>query len=178
MDKDHYGSHKYAHVEEERRFLLKRVLEDLDHPYVKIIDRYISGTRLRLRRIEDASGAVLALKLGQKYRAADQATLHTTMTTIYLNDSEYEVLSRLNGSKLIKRRYAYPYGGYAYSIDVFAGHLNGLILAEIQSQQGRTVASLPMPAFARREVTGEQFFTGGNLATVSADELFQYLDAR
>ena len=65
---------KYAKIEEERRFLLGAIPEDLsaEKSFHRIIDRYIPGTRLRLRRIESASGEALVYKLGQKYQASDQ----------------------------------------------------------------------------------------------------------
>ena len=56
-----YNPLKYAWIEEERRFLLgSNPLESTPaESFNRIIDRYITGTRLRLRRIESPSGEVL-----------------------------------------------------------------------------------------------------------------------
>ena len=63
-------SQKYARVEEERRFLLAKMPADLDldDSFVRIIDHYIEGTRLRLRQMESPGGRAPVYKLGQKYR--------------------------------------------------------------------------------------------------------------
>jgi len=67
------NSLKYARIEEERRFLLKSIPEELleVEENICVIDRYITGTRLRLRRMQSPQGSTLALKPGQKYRPVD-----------------------------------------------------------------------------------------------------------
>ena len=170
------NSLKYAKIEEERRFLLKMVPADLDTlaTYLKIIDRYITGTRLRLRRMEAPDGEIVAYKLGQKYQAVDGAASETVMTNFYLNTNEYTALTVLKGNTIIKRRYAYPHGGYDYSLDVFEGHLDGLLLLEIERRPGVEIDSLPVPAFAIREVTHDPFFTGGELAALTTGAFKQW----
>jgi hypothetical protein len=64
------------------------------------VDHYISGTRLRLRRIEFPSGEALVFKLGQKYQAADQKAHQTIMTNIYLDEAEYKAVA----GYVVKRR--------------------------------------------------------------------------
>lgn len=165
-------SHKYARVEEERRFLLAKMPLELDQDgsFVRIIDHYLKGTRLRLRRMESAEGEALAYKLGQKYRSPEQKAHQTMMTNIYLNKAEYEVFSRLPLSTLIKVRFSFKHDGYAYSIDRFRGHLAGLLLAEIESQGKIDIASLPVPKFAIKDITEDPFFIGANLADLSEVE--------
>lgn len=67
------NSLKYARIEEEYRFLLKSIPEELlrNGKYIRIFDHYIPGTRLRLRRMESHQGNILFMKLGQKYQTAD-----------------------------------------------------------------------------------------------------------
>lgn len=168
---------KYARIEEERRFLLRSIPPELQlgDSFVRIFDQYIPGTRLRLRRIESAAGQAMAYKFGQKYRAADQAAHQAIMTNIYLDEAEYKTLQALGGRSLTKRRYAYHFQGQDYSIDVFEGRLGGLVLAEIEGQEHVDIASLPLPGFALREVTGDPQFTGGELARLSAGEFQTWL---
>ena len=58
---------KYTRIEEERRFLLNNIPENLniEELFHRIIVRYIPGTKLRLRRIKSPSGETLVLKFGQ-----------------------------------------------------------------------------------------------------------------
>jgi CYTH domain-containing protein len=171
---------KYARIEEERRFLLSKLPVDLnsDDPFVRIVDHYIEGTRLRLRRIESPEGEALVYKFGQKYRSADLKAHQTIMTNFYLNEAEYEVLARLPHSTLIKQRYAYHKDGFDYSLDRFEGHLAGLLLAEIESRGKLDITSLPVPDFAVKEVTDDPFFTGSHLAGITQREFQEWLASR
>lgn len=158
---------KYARIERELRYLLTELPPGLtpDGPYTHIIDRYIPGTRLRLRRMEDPQDNVTALKLTQKYDPPTGVGPETIITNLYLNEAEFQIFACIEGSTLRKRRYPYPHEGITYSIDVFEGPLNGLILCELEFDE-RTVAHIEMPPFATREVTDDPTFTGGHLVTL------------
>lgn len=170
---------KYARIEEERRFLVKVLPNDLDldAEYMWIIDRYLTGTRLRLRRMESEDGSKKIYKFGQKYRSAGLPPYQTVMTNIYLDENEYESLSVLGGATLIKRRYPYEHAGYNYSLDIYSGHLEGLKLAEIEAVAGQQITLLSTPEFALREVTNDPFFYGGNLAELSTVDFQEWLAA-
>lgn len=168
---------KYARIERERRYLLSMppVGLNMDGDYSRIVDLYVPNTRMRLRRIEKPSGHVLEYKLTQKYPCENQSPQHRIITNIYLDLVEYEKMSILGGRKLIKRRYEYWWDEHRYIIDVFAGHLRGLILAEIETLDDKALGNLPLPPFAICEVTGESFFTGGCLARLSSAEFREWL---
>jgi CYTH domain-containing protein len=172
-----YHPLKYDKIEAERGFLLKSIPEDLnaEESYLRIIDRYITGTRLRIRRIESPLGETLIFKLGQKYQTTDQDAYQSIMTNIYLNEGEYSALATLGASTLIKRRYTYNHAGDDYSIDVHEGHLIGLILAEIESHSNIDITLLPVPDFTVKEVTDDPRFTGGELVKLSKEEFQQWL---
>ena len=57
---------KYAVVERERRFLVSR-LPEVAHERRRIVDRYVTGTRLRLREVVTEDG-IVTRKLGHKVR--------------------------------------------------------------------------------------------------------------
>lgn len=158
---------KYACLELERRYLLRSLPPNLQERGWLILDRYINGTRLRLRRMAPLEDGEPLYKLGQKYRAPGQSAAETTITNIYLNRAECERLTLLDAAELIKKRYHYRQEGWRYSIDVFEGALQGLILAEIEYQTMVDCQELPFPSFAHAEVTEDPFFNGGNLATLS-----------
>lgn len=171
--------HKYARIEEERRFLLSQLPPDLDAQasFIHITDRYFTGTRMRLRRMASASGETVALKLTQKYWLPDQEARYTTITNIYLDEAEYELFASLPASELSKRRYSYPYKGHQYAIDLFEGRLEGLILAEIEATAGMSISAMAFPGFALMEVTGEAFFNGGELVRTTGEKMQQRLSA-
>lgn len=163
---------KYARIERERRFLLGEPPEGLvARPYTLITDHYLPNTRLRLRRMTNEVGEVIALKLTQKFGETAVPTQHTTITNIYLNETEYQRLAQLGGDLLTKRRYRHASSEHTFSIDVFDGPLNGLILAEIEAQTDEHLQSIQLPDWAVAEVTNSAFFTGGNLAVVTCGQL-------
>jgi CYTH domain-containing protein len=152
---------KYAQVERERRWLLVAAPELPDQTRrLDIIDRYISGTRLRLRQVTE-NGSVTR-KLGQKLRLGDAAgeIAHTSM---YLDDAEWDVLASLPAAVVTKVRTLVSHVEGTVAVDVFGGHLAGLVLAEVDSGEGRSW-ELPKSYGILGEVTGDEAFTGGALA--------------
>ena len=168
-------THKYARIESERRFLLRALPADLElRTANRIIDRYWPGTRMRLRRIETLGGEAIQLKLTQKYAEPGRSPEETIITNQYLNQAEFDLFTQLAGVELVKRRCRYLHRGSGYSIDRFEGHLEGLLLAEIEAGQG-VLAPGSVPDFAVCEVTAEPAFTGGALVTTDAVQLAELL---
>ena len=168
---------KYARIEEERRYLVTSLPQEIrgSTEFMRIVDYYIAGTRLRLRRMESSGGEILAFKLGQKYQPEDLQVHQAIMTNMYLDEGEYRKLRALGGAEINKRRYAFEFEQLLYSLDVFEGSLQGLILAEIERQPGVKLSSLPVPAFAALEVTGDPRFNGGYLAGLDAEQIHELL---
>ena len=164
---------KYSCIEFERRFLVRAVPADVvaDSNGWRIVDRYIAGTRLRLRRMESLVGDQIQRKLTQKFSESAEPIIQTTITNIYLNEVEYQVLEALWGNEILKYRYAVDFQNHKFGVDVFGGRHEGLILAEVEGESESALAQLALPTFAVRDVTGDPFFTGGALATVSEDDL-------
>jgi CYTH domain-containing protein len=136
-------STKYAHIEQERRFLLPAMPGGSHEDERFVRDRYIEGTRLRLRLVEQA-GRPPEHKLGQKVRLQGPPPLAVAHTTVYLDASELALLARLPAADLSKTRRNVSIVGCTMSIDEFNGPLSGLVLAEteqpIKSSQQLTTA--------------------------------------
>jgi CYTH domain-containing protein len=160
---------KYSCIEFERRFLVRAVPANIAASSYdwRIVDRYIEGTRLRLRRMESHIGDQIQRKLTQKFSESAEPTIQTTITNIYLNEVEYRVLEALGGNEILKYRYVIDFQNHQFGIDVFGGRHSGLILSEVEGESELALKQLPLPKFAVRDVTGDRFFTGGALATVS-----------
>lgn len=144
---------RYARLEDEQRYVVGSVPPGATAPRL-IEDRYLAGTRLRLRRVSGDGPTVL--KLGHKVPvegAGPSAVLHTTC---YLDDAEFEALCALPGRTIRKRRWSL--GGGA--VDEFDGDLDGLVLVEGQRPYA--------PDLVCAEVTDDPAFTGGALAGLDA----------
>jgi CYTH domain-containing protein len=171
---------KYACLEVECRYLLKRVPENLlAHPPGWLItDQYFPNTRLRLRHMESGTGKENIYKLTQKYRAETQNAYETTVTNTYLTEAEYHYFASLEVKSLLKRRSPLIVNGRFFSLDVFEGRHQGLILAEIELESRREAEALALPSFAFKDVTDDPFFTGGNLVIMTGEEFTYGLSER
>jgi CYTH domain-containing protein len=164
---------KYARIERERRFLLRNMPEPLTRAseHVQIWDNYLTGTRLRLRKIRTPQTKKWTMKLTQKSAPAPPDFSRTVITNTYLSAYEYEVLSVFEGNEIRKNRYPFELDGRKYSIDVFLGALWGLILAETDFETDEEMDGFTAPPFAIADVTNEEMFTGGRLVDSTIDEL-------
>lgn len=164
---------KYARVELERRFLLNDLPEGLsraDH-HVQITDSYITGTRLRIRKVRDPKTNKWIVKFTQKF-APDPADLSQTLiTNIYLDALEAETLSIFEANEIRKNRYYFDFASRKFSIDMFLGDLLGLVLAETNFATDEEMRAFQTPPFALADVTNNEIFTGGKLCQMTFAEI-------
>ena len=166
-------SSKYARLEVERRFLLAGVPEGAEILAVhEIDDRYLDGTRLRLRRMAHVGGPT-QLKLTQKLPDADADAdadgrgRQGELTTLYLSEAEHAALAQVPAAALSKSRLSIA----AYGVDVFHGALAGLFLAEAEFASVAEAQAHEPAAFCRAEVTADRRFTGGELVRATGEQV-------
>ena len=168
---------KYARVERERRYLLSDLPEGLTRadPHLQITDNYITGTRLRLRKVREPRTNKWTVKFTQKF-APDTADLsRTKITNIYLTALEAESLSIFNANEVRKNRYYFDFAGRRFSVDMFLGDLFGLVLAETSFETDGELEGFAKPAFALADVTNDPVFSGGRLAELTFSEVRQHI---
>ena len=157
------GAATFARIERERRFLLGCP----PSPAAvtgrrRITDRYLPGTRLRLRRTDDLRSGDREFKFTQKVPASRPGYVQGLITSTYLSAAEYELLATLPAAVLSKTRLSVPPLG----IDVFEPPLHGLIMADVEFSTDSEAQSFLPPASVVAEVTAESRFT--EAACVSA----------
>lgn len=155
-------SWKHAVIEREHRFLVSTVPDAVER-VSSITDRYLVGTRLRLREVRDGDGQVVR-KLGQKVRTG-RGPDEIACTSIYLDDAEWDLLSRLPAHVLKKRRHHVRRDGLTLAVDELA---DGTLLAEIDDGDG---PARPVPAWLAvvRDVSADEAWTGAALAAAAPD---------
>src|SRR6267142_855202 len=160
---------KYARVERERRYLLQDLPEGLTRasPHVQITDNYLTGTRLRLRKIRDPQTNKWTVKLTQKFAVNPDDFSRTIITNTYLNALEAETLAVFETNEIRKNRYPFEFEGRKFSVDMFLGDLFGLVLAEVSFETDEELDNFPTPPFAIADVTGSALFTGGRLCELT-----------
>ena len=160
---------KYARVERERRYLLQDLPEGLTRasPHVQITDNYITGTRLRLRKVRDPQTNKWTVKLTQKFAPDNEDLSRTIITNIYLNALEVEMLAISDANEIRKNRYHFEFAGHRFSVDMFLGDLFGLVLAEVSFETDAELDNFSRPPFAIADVTNNELFTGGRLCQLT-----------
>jgi CYTH domain-containing protein len=164
---------KYARVERERRYLLQDLPEGISRadPHVQITDNYITGTRLRIRKVREPRTNKWTVKFTQKFAPDPQDFSRTIITNTYLNAAEAETLAMFDANEIRKNRYRFEYEGRQCSADMFLGDLLGLVLAEASFDTDEEMANFAKPDFAIAEVTNNELFTGGRLSQMTFEDV-------
>ncbi len=170
------GEAEYSRVEYERRFLVsthsdwRAVVESYSKTFE---DKYLRNTRLRLRILTDSDTGRRIFKLNKKPESS--SPYYRTISRILLSPSEYQLLDGLEGDRITKVRYYHHYLGRVFSIDVFEGELDALVLCETEATGLEDLMAVEPPPYAAHEVTAERFFEGGNLCRATRADLTREL---
>src|SRR6266853_1975570 len=164
---------KYARVERERRYLLADLpagLTRADH-HLQITDNYITGTRLRIRKVRDPQTNKWVVKFTQKFAPDTKDLSRTMITNTYLNAIEAETLAIFSANEIRKNRYPFEFGGRKFSADMFLGDLFGLVLAEVSFETDEELDNFSKPPWALADVTNLEVFTGGRLCELTFEDI-------
>jgi len=154
---------KYSVGEYERRFLLDKLPPGRTNPRY-IVDHYVNETRLRLRTVSAGENGDTDLKLGHKRRVVADDPTAIRCTSIYLDKTEFAVLSNLPGRRLVKTRWAIALGRWTGAVEVFEEALSGLVMLEVDLGDVADLKAFEPPDWAGPEVTQSEAFTGAELA--------------
>ncbi len=149
---------KYAVVERERRYLVKSLPAGVTTTTSEIVDRYVIGTRMRLREVRREDGTVIR-KLGHKVRLTE-GPAEVACTNFYLDDEEWAALVALPARTLRKKRHLIAADGWMIAIDE---HEDGTLVAEIDDGE-QPSAHVPDWLEVVSDVTHDEDWTGGALA--------------
>jgi len=152
---------KYALIERERKFLIQPNQDLIKKlPFKTITDHYINNTFLRFRKVKDELGFVYKLTKKVPTDSFDKLLI----TTIYLSDTEYEILNSFHSVLIEKIRYIKKAGGFMIGIDIYIKGSDVLWMAEIEFDSDEDMTSFKMPLKHIKEVTGNPDFSGYELA--------------
>jgi adenylate cyclase len=148
-------------TEIERKFLVEDAPADLSsHDSSEIRQGYLAidgdGTEVRVRSRDDA--AVLTAKQGAGRSRAE--------VEIGIGREAFARLWPLTeGRRVEKRRYVIPGAdGITIEVDVYAGALYGLVVAEVEFADDERADAFEPPAWFGREVTDDSRFKNQTLA--------------
>jgi adenylate cyclase len=113
------------------------------------------GRTVRIR-ISDGAQAALTLKFSGRARGRDEFTYPVAL-------AEAEEMQAFTLGRLIeKTRHHVRHRGYLYEIDVFAGSLAGLVIAELETPDD--VPAGELPSWLGRDVTHDSRYYNAQLA--------------
>lgn len=149
---------KYAVVERERRYLVAS-LPDGVVGTKRILDRYVTGTRLRLREVRENDGSIVR-KLGHKVRLGP-GPAEIACTNCYLDDQEWAVVAALPARILHKKRHMVHQDGLQMAIDELE---DGTLIAELDDGD-RPGDFVPVWLDVIADVSRDERWTGASLAS-------------
>ena len=144
----------------ERKFLVKRLPADLKkHRSRRIEQGYLAvnpdGTQARLRR----AGAAWSLTVKRGRGVARHEW------EIQLSQSQFQTLwPATKGRRLRKTRYDVPFGKFTIEVDVYEATNQGLIVAEVEFENGDHCRRFQPPDWLGREVSGQTRYSNIQLA--------------
>ena len=146
-------------IELEKTFLAKTVPSDLKEcRHKEIIDMYIPKASrhpvIRLRKNGDK------YEMTKKEPVEDDAS-HQEEHTIVLTEEEFNELLKVDGKKVRKLRYHYPYNGRMAEVDVFQDELLGIIVVDFEFDTIEDKDAFQLPDFCSADITHEEFIAGG-----------------
>lgn len=155
-------------AEIERKWLVAQPPQEaLAAPAVTIEQGYLTvgddGAETRLRR--KGERAYLTVKSGTGMTRSEHE--------VQLSAEQFDALwPATEGARVLKRRHALPAGdGHTIELDVFAGELTGLMLAEVEFDDAWGAESFIAPSWFGREVTDDPAYKNQRLAFTRRGEL-------
>jgi len=150
-------------IELERTFLAKFIPKGLEKCECReILDIYIpensAHPTLRIRK----RGEVFEITKKEMINGNDSS--EQSEHTISLTKDEFDELAKIQGKRLHKNRFLYPYENRIAEIDIYLDDLAGLIVVDFEFNSRKEMESFEMPDFCLVEVTQDQAIAGGMLA--------------
>jgi len=162
-------------IELEKTYLAKHLPKDLEKsPSKEIIDVYFPK--------EEEHPKIRIRKRGGEYRITKKQPIQNgdasvqKEQTIVLTEKEFESLNKLEGKRVRKIRYYYPFDNRTAEVDVFQDDLKGLVTVDFEFETEQDKEKFEMPDFCLADVTQEDFIAGGKLCGKTYKEIEKELD--
>ena len=133
-------------MEIERKFLVKKIPENLSHyPCHQIEQGYLcTDPVVRIRRQDDA--CILTYKSGGMM-SREEYNLPLTA------DAYAHLKPKTDGIYIAKKRYCIPFGPYTIELDIFEGDVAPLVLAEVEFPTEEEANAFVPPEWFAEDVT-------------------------
>jgi adenylate cyclase len=149
-------------MEVERKFLVPEPPDLSDAEAKEIEQGYLAvGTDAEVRLRRKGDSLLLTAKRG--------GGLSREEAEVELDPGAFEALWPLTeGRRIHKRRHLVPHGGLEIEVDIYAGDLDGLVVAEVEFDSEETARAFEPPEWLGDEVTGDERYLNETLAAAGA----------
>ena len=135
-------------MEIERKFLIKKLPDLSKYPYVEIEQGYLcTHPVVRIRRKND--------KYILTYKGSGLLA-HEEIEAALTKEGYDHLVTKVDGNLITKRRYLIPLSPYTIELDVFSGHMDGLIMAEVEFPSIDEANNFTAPDWFGEEVTNDR----------------------
>lgn len=135
-------------MEIERKFLIKKLPDLSKYPYVEIEQGYLCAHPVvRIRRKND--------KYILTYKGSGLLA-HEEIEAELSKEGYDHLVTKVDGNLITKRRYLIPLSPYTIELDVFSGHMDGLIMAEVEFPSVDEANNFTAPDWFGEEVTNDR----------------------
>ena len=145
-------------MEIERKFLLKRIPDDLDRcPFLQMEQAYLCREPVVRVRRENESYVLTCKGRGKNPMIREEINLP-------LSKEAYESLrAKAEGAVIFKRRYLIPYGKHTIELDHFESPRAGLYLAEVEFETEEEALTFVPPEWFGKDVTDDPQYYNANM---------------
>ncbi len=142
-------------MEIERKFLVKEMPDLTKYRFYEIQQGYLSTSPVvRIRRKDDQY--ILTYK-------GSGLLAHEEIEAALTKEAYEHLLEKIDGFTITKKRYLIPLDPYTVELDVFEGHMDGLIMAEVEFPTVDEAKSFVKPDWFGEEVTDDRRYHNSNM---------------
>ena len=142
-------------MEIERKFLIKELPDLSKYEFLEIEQGYLSTNPVvRIRKKNDKY--ILTYK-GSGLFAREEIEANLT------KEAYEHLATKIDGYLITKKRYLIPLDPYTIELDVFEGHMEGLIMAEVEFPSVEEANSFNPPNWFGEDVTEDKRYHNSNM---------------
>ncbi len=156
-------------MEIEKKYLVKEIPFDLEKLEKEEIEQGYLCIKPTVRIRKSNDDYFLNYKWKNKSVSDDNA-IHNIEYEMPLTKENYEhLLSKVDNYMIIKTRYLIPLSdGHKVELDVFDGHLKGLMFAEIEFNSDDDAVNFEKPEWLGEDITTDKFYDNTLLSKLSS----------
>ena len=145
-----------AFVEIERKFKVNEMPDLSQYKFKELTQGYLNRNPVvRVRKEDD--------EYYLTYKG--KGLLEHEEYNLPLNKESFDnLIKKLDGKIITKKRYLIPYDKYTIELDIFEGDLSGLVIAEVEFESKEEAMAFNAPSWFGEDVTNDPSYSNSKLS--------------